>query len=116
MPIAVSEFETVVSEVAQKGAIDPGRETTIREFLEEYQRKARELYDAAILVSSQIYERERIAQFWQNQLSVCEAQLAYLNRLDRRLRNVHSQLEMSGYIEQFELLVDAIKRRYEFHA
>jgi hypothetical protein len=116
MPASLEEFETVVTEALQKGELDRTRERVIREFMPEFEHQTRELYDSAISVSAKMYERERIAKFWQEQFAICQAQLLYLNRLDRFLRQMHSEVDISAVIERFENLLEAIRRRYEFHA
>ena len=74
------------------------------------------LYKRAIAVTSQMYERERIASFWKEQREWFQAQLIILNRMARRLQNVRSNLDMTSFIVRFEDLIVACSEHYEIHA
>jgi hypothetical protein len=116
MPATLEELETTIKEVRASGRLDSAGAQSIQEFIGSFERNSRELYDAAIRISAQIYDRKQIAEFWRNQMEITRAQLVYLDHLQRVLGEVAPEFDIEPTIETFEQLVEAMRRRYEFHA
>jgi len=114
---AIEEFESIISEARNSGQLGLEQTEFLRSFFADMEHNAFALYEAAILVSSRMYNREKIAQFWKEQGAWFEAQLAIANRTQHRLANVQPpSLDLNSIITALEEIVDACSEHYEFHA
>jgi len=116
MPPAVEEIERIVGNASQTGVLPDKDEEVLQEFFNDFERRARGLYDGALAITSQTYDREHIAKFWQGQRESFEAQLVVATRMERKLRNIPTGLDLSSLIATLETLIDACSEHYEFHA
>jgi len=116
MAAAVEEIERIVGNASRTGVLGDKDEEVLQEFLNDFERRARGLYDGALAITSQTYDREHIAKFWKGHRESFEAQLVVATRMERKLRNVPTELDLSSLITTLENLIDACSEHYEFHA
>jgi uncharacterized protein YciW len=127
MPVIEQEqLELIVSEASASGQLRPEQASVLRQFFADVNNQARTLYDSGLTVTSQMYEREQIAQFWKNQRELFEAQLSVATQIKRRFENSRSlkessesvltELDLDSLIATLEDLVSACSEHYEFHA
>jgi hypothetical protein len=117
MPATLEEFESVISQARASGGLSPEQIEVLQVFFSEMGQEATRLYEAAILVSSHMYDRQKIADFWRDQRTWFEAQLAVANRTQNRLTDVGQvPFELKSIIRTLEEIVDAAAEHYEFHA
>jgi len=114
---AVEEIENIISNASQFGELGAEQARVLQQFLDERQQGALALYNSGLVVTSQMYEREKIARFWQNQHEFFEAQLAVVNRFEARLKNAGSgKLDLRPIVSTLKKLIDVCSEHYEFHA
>lgn len=124
--IEQEKIESIVSEAARSGNLDREQASVLRQFLANLNNQARINYDSGLTVTSQMYEREKIARFWKNQRELFEAQLSVASRIkrafkDRRDMKESSEvslldLDLDSLIATLEELISASSEHYEFHA
>jgi hypothetical protein len=83
----IEDIESVVSE----GHLSHEGELTIQQFLAQVSHRAETLYDAALTISAQMYDRQQIARFWKDQRELLDAQLATVSRLKRMIERVRDE-------------------------
>lgn len=94
----------------------------MQQFLTQINERARVIYDAAMTLSAQMYDRQQIAEFWKGQREIFEAQLAIANGLKRKIRPGDDSriqellLVLDNVIATLDDLVSATSEHYEFHA
>jgi len=114
---AVEEIENIISSASQFGELGAEQARVLQQFFDERQQYALALYNSALTVTSQMYEREKIARFWRKQHEFFEAQLAVVNRFEARLKNTGSEkLDLRAIVGTLEKLILASSEHYEFHA
>lgn len=119
--IEQEQIAKIVSEAARSGgALAPEKAQIMTQFLKQINERARVIYDSALNVSAQMYEREKIAAFWKTQREWLEAQLALANTLQRKIRpSTDSQellFELDHVIATLDDLISATSEHYELHA
>ena len=116
------QIESIVSEATATGRLQPEKARIMQQFLAQINERARVIYDAAMTLSAQMYDRQQIAQFWKGQREIFEAQLAIANGLKRKIRpsgDPRTQellVVLEDVTTTLEDLVSATSEHYEFHA
>ena len=94
----------------------------MQQFLAQINERASVIYDAAVTLGAQMYDRQEIAQFWKLQREIFEAQLALASGLKRKIRpgddpRIQELLVvLDNVITTLDDLVRATSEHYEFHA
>jgi hypothetical protein len=116
------QLESIVAQAAASGRLSPEKARLMEQFLTQISDRARVIYDSAVTLTAQMYDREKIAQFWKSQRELFEAQLAIASQLKRKLRpsdDLSTQeilLRLDSVIATLEDLIAAASEHYEFHA
>ena len=124
MPVIEQEqIESIVAQAAATGGqLQPEKAQILLQFLTQINDRAHVIYESALTLSAQMYDREKIAQFWKSQRELFEAQLAIASQLKRKikpsedLRTQQLLLSLDGVIATLEDLIAATSEHYEFHA
>jgi hypothetical protein len=124
MPVIEQEqIERIVSEATLSGGqLSAEKARIMNQFLAQMNDRARVIYDSALTLSAQMYEREKIAEFWKSQREVFEAQLALASRLKRKIKpsddlpTEELLYTLDSVIATLDDLISATSEHYEFHA
>jgi hypothetical protein len=106
---ALAEIEGLFRRADLSGEVN---EKELEVFLRAYTKKAERLYQSALEVTSQMYDRQAIPRFWQDKLELLQAQLAILTRFQNRLSKLHSKVDTAPFIRRFEDLITACSIRF----
>ena len=123
MPVIEQEqIESIVAQAATSGRLEPEKARIMEQFLTQINDRARVIYDSALTLTAQMYDREKIAQFWKSQRELFEAQLAIASQLKRKIKpsddspTLELLLSLDSVIATLEDLIGATSEHYEFHA
>lgn len=121
MPTAEPDFaqaEEITSEAAKAGSLTPAQAEWIDAFYRNVESRMLNLYDAARLGAWRIYDRKRIADYWQEQTEWFNTQLVHIGRLEENLSalGVPAQPALRSAIQTLTQIVEACRGAYELHA
>jgi hypothetical protein len=123
MPVIEQEqIESIVAQASPSGRLPPEKVRIIEQFLAQINDRARVIYDSALTLTAQMYDREKIAQFWKTQRELFEAQLALATQLKRKIKpsdDLPTQellFNLDSVIATLQDLIGATSEYYEFHA
>jgi hypothetical protein len=123
MPVIEQEqIESIVAQATASGHLPPEKARIMQQFLAQINDRARVIYDSALTLTAQMYDREKIAQFWKSQRELFEAQLAIASQLKRKIKpsdDLSTQellLNLDNVVATLEDLIGATSEHYEFHA
>ncbi|SRR5260370_3867202 len=121
MPTLEPDFEQaeeITLEAARAGSFNPQQAEWIEAFYRNVEGRMLNLYDAARLGAWRIYERRKVAAYWQEQAEWFAKQLSYTQRLEDNLKalGIEEQPALRSAIQTLTDIVEACRGAYELLA
>jgi hypothetical protein len=112
------QAEEIVFEAAQRGSLTPQQAEWIEAFHRNVEGRMLNLYDAARLGAWRIYERKKVAAYWQEQGEWFAKQLSRTQRLEDNLKGLgfEKQPALRSAIQTLTDIVEACRGAYELLA
>lgn len=115
---AYKEAELIAAEATVQGGLSPEQAEWIDAFYRNVETRMLNFYDAARLNAWRIYEREKVAAYWKEQLYWFSSQLLLTKQLAENLSRIRipAQSAIEKTIQTLTDIVEACRGAYEFHA
>jgi hypothetical protein len=115
---AYEEAELLVTEATALGGLSPEAAAWVDAFYRNVETRMLNFYDAARLGAWRIYEREKVAAYWKEQLDWFNGQLLLTQQLARNLSRIRipAQPAIEQTIQTLTDIVEACRGAYELHA
>jgi hypothetical protein len=112
------QAEEVTLEAARAGSLTPQQAEWIEAFYRNVEGRMLNLYDAARLGAWRIYDRKKVAIYWQEQAEWFAKQLSYTQRLEDNLKvlGIPEQPTLRSAIQTLTDIVEACRGAYELLA
>ena len=121
MPTLEPDFEQaeeITREAAQAGSFTPQQAEWMEAFSRNVEGRMLNLYDAARLGAWRIYDRKKVAGYWQEQADWFAKQLSHTRHLEDNLKalGVPEQPALRSAIQTLSDIVEACRGAYELLA
>lgn len=112
------QAEEVTLEAARQGSLTPQQAEWIDAFYRNVEGRMVNLYDAARLGAWRIYDRKKVASYWQEHAEWFAVQLSYTQRLEDNLKGlgVEARPALRSAIQTLTDIVEACRGAYELLA
>jgi hypothetical protein len=115
--LTYDQVEAIVHEAAEIGHLSHEQVQALQAFLALVERKVFDVYQADRLVASRMYDRVKIAEFWQHEFGWFQSQHEILNNLAARLQDIGLRdLDPEPTLELLADALEAVRGHYELHS
>jgi hypothetical protein len=115
--LSYEEVETIVQEAAELGTLSPEQTRALETFLALVERRVSEVYQADRLVASRMYDRAKIAEFWQREIGWFQSQCDIVGKLYERLHELGLiNFDVMSTLITLGEAVEAVKGHYQLHS
>jgi hypothetical protein len=115
--LSYDKLETIVHETTERGTLSPDQARAVQAFLTLIERKVFDVYQADRLVASRMYDRVKIAEFWQHEYEWFHSQYELVGKLHEHLTAIgFKDLDLMPTILALGEAAETVQGHYRLHA